>query len=445
MACIIQKKLFSWQQVNASSDLDRLRLVLEHLGDEELMVKLERMRGRGRDDYPIRAVWNSVLAGVVFQHKSVASLRRELKRNGELRDLCGFDSLGGAKAVPSDSAYTRFLRNLMRCQGEINRMFEGLVERLGELLCDFGRTLAVDSKAIESHGRPAKTKLADGRRDVDADWGKKQYKWKLKDGTLWEKVVKWFGYKAHILVDSTYELPVAYEVTRASAGDSPQLLSLVEKTKEKHPWVVERAEELAGDKAYDSEENNRKPWDSYEIKPLIDIRDLWKDGEQTRSLFTEWADNIVYDYQGNIYCHCPETDEQRQMAFVGFEAKRGTLKYRCPAVAYGFRCAGSARCGESGGSRYGRIVRVALDTDRRIFTPIARSSYTWARKYKKRTAVERVNSQLDVSFGFEEHYIRGLAKMRLRVSLAMIVMLSMAVGRIKENQKENMRSLVKAA
>ncbi len=32
------------------------------------MRRLERQRGRGRDDYPIRLVWNSLLASVVFQH-----------------------------------------------------------------------------------------------------------------------------------------------------------------------------------------------------------------------------------------------------------------------------------------------------------------------------------------------------------------------------------------
>ncbi len=65
--------------------------------------------------------------------------------------------------------------------------------------------------------------------------------------------------------------------------------------------------------------------------------------------------------------------------------------------------------------------------------------------YKKRTAVERVNSRLDVSFGFEQHYIRGLMKMKLRCSVAMIIMLAMALGRIKEKQKEYMRSLVRTA
>ena len=58
--------------------------------------------------------------------------------------------------------------------------------------------------------------------------------------------------------------------------------------------------------------------------------------------------------------------------------------------------------------------------------------------------MERVNSRIDNVFGFEKHYIRGQKKMKLRVSLAMCVMLAMALGRIKEKQQELMRSLVKA-
>ena len=65
--------------------------------------------------------------------------------------------------------------------------------------------------------------------------------------------------------------------------------------------------------------------------------------------------------------------------------------------------------------------------------------------YAKRTAVERVNSRIDISFGFEHHYIRGEAKMRVRCSLALCIMLAIAYGRIVENQKDLSRSLVKAA
>ena len=76
-------------------------------------------------------------------------------------------------------------------------------------------------------------------------------------------------------------------------------------------------------------------------------------------------------------------------------------------------------------------IRIDIDLDRRIFTPIDRASYKWERAYKKRTSVERVNSRLDVSFGFEEHYIRGIKKMKLRSGIALCIMLAMAVGRIK--------------
>ena len=127
------------------------------------------------------------------------------------------------------------------------------------------------------------------------------------------------------------------------------------------------------------------------------------------------------------------------MAYGGFETSRETLKYRCPAKHYGIECLGEAKCSLAG------AIRIKLEEDRRIFTPLARSSYAWKTQYKKRTSVERVNSRLDVSFGFENHFIRGLAKMKLRCGLAFLVMLTMALGRVKEKQKEKLRSLVQAA
>jgi len=79
MVIIPQKQLFSWKEIENLGDLDRLRLVLDYLPDEQLMRALELQRSKGRDEYPIRAVWNSILAGVVFQHNSIESLRRELR------------------------------------------------------------------------------------------------------------------------------------------------------------------------------------------------------------------------------------------------------------------------------------------------------------------------------------------------------------------------------
>jgi hypothetical protein len=54
-----------------------------------------------------------------------------------------------------------------------------------------------------------------------------------------------------------------------------------------------------------------------------------------------------------------------------------------------------------------------------------------------------VRDELDVSFEFEPYTIRGMAKMKARVGIAMIVMLAMALDHIKEKRREMMRSLVK--
>jgi len=82
MAIIHQPGLFSWDQVEAASDMDRLRVLLDALPDEDVMRALEAERKGRRDDYPLRAMWNSLLAGIVFQHEGIESLRRELGRNG---------------------------------------------------------------------------------------------------------------------------------------------------------------------------------------------------------------------------------------------------------------------------------------------------------------------------------------------------------------------------
>jgi hypothetical protein len=88
----IEPSLFDWRDVDARSDLDRFQLARDHLPDAPLLQYLEVMRGAGRDDYPVAAMWNALIAGVVFQHPSVEALLRELGRNPRVAAgvrLCG--------------------------------------------------------------------------------------------------------------------------------------------------------------------------------------------------------------------------------------------------------------------------------------------------------------------------------------------------------------------
>ena len=462
---IVQKQLYDWKQLGDLGELERLQLVLQYMPDEALMRHLEEERGKGRDKYPVRAMWNSILAGIVFGHPSIESLRRDLKRNPVVRELCGF----GVEGVPEAWVYTRFLRKLMKHEEEIQGMFDELVEALRKVLPGFGETIWGDGKIIEAHGRPRKEGegevARDGRRELDADWvvyrsrekkepgeegkgegkGKGRVKGKGKaeegEGTLWERVTYKFGFKVHMLVEANYELPIAFEVTPASAPEIKEVHKLLDEVNERHPEVVEACEYFVYDKAADETELLVELWEDHGIKPVIPVRDLWE-GDKTRVV--KGQVDVVYSEGGEVSCY-PRAKQQTteaepcRMAYGGLEADRGTLTYRCPAKAYGIECVRKDRCGVKG------AIRIRLAEDRRVFVPLPRSSYAWERVSRKRTASERVNSRLDRVFGFEEHFILGRKKMKLRVGLAMLVMLAMALGRVKESQAEKLRSLVQAA
>jgi hypothetical protein len=453
---ILQKPLFSWEDVDGSSDLRRLQLVLEYLPDESVVAGLERERGaRGRNTYPVRPVWNAVLAGVVLQHPTVESLLRDLRRNAELRQVCGFNPLLGSAAVPSSFAMSRFLANLVEHADLVNDMFDELVDQLRALLPDLGQHLGFDGKAIPSFSTGRKSRESGQTSDPDADWGVKTYRGVGAGGKPWEKVTRWFGYQLHLICDTTLEVPVAFEVMPASSSEVTRLLPMVERLAARHPKLKERCTDLSADRGLDSGPVNKALWEDCGVKPVVDVRRLWKNEkseqgfdasrEITRALNPDVADTVVYTERGEVRCVCPLTDTERRMAFWGFEEDRDTLRYRCPAAAYDLECKGRAQCEQGALGRetsFGRVVRVNLDLDRRIFTPVPRDTPSWRRLYASRTAVERVNARVDQVFGFERHTIRGLDKMRLRVGLALAVMLALAVGSVAENQPELMRSLV---
>lgn len=72
---------------------------------------------------------------------------------------------------------------------------------------------------------------------------------------------------------------------------------------------------------------------------------------------------------------------------------------------------------------------------------MARDSQNYKRLYKKRTKVKRLNGRIDRDYMFNDHFIRGKKKMDTMLTLSFIIMLLMAKGHIKNNQK-NIRSLV---
>jgi len=484
---ITQASLFSWDAVEARSDRERFFLVRDHLPDAAIIQALEVQRGQGRDDFPVRAMFNAVLAGIVFQHPSIESLIRELSRNPALLQACGFSALPVQKkpvaelvkdeltgrmkvvwsepeaptyGVPSSWNFSRFLASLIQLEtekGSVSAMIVTLREQLMAVLPDFGQHLGYDGKAIESYSTGQTSSTTQQTSDPDANWGKHEtFGVDQRTGKIWKKVKSWFGYGRHVMADTHHEIPVAFHLTPASHSEQVELRAMIPEVFQETPELAQRCADFSADRGLDCGQTKALLWDEYRIRPLIDTRELWREEKQmpdydptqpiTRPLYPDRADTIVHTEKGTVHCLCPATGVQRDLAFQGFEADRHTLKYRCPAAAYGLDCQGQAQCHAAGQVKvgeFGRIVRINLtEQDRRIFTPTPYGGPSWTRGYNRRSALERINNRIDNSFGFENHFIRGQGKMQTRVGLALAVMMAMALGQVKAGRIEQMRSLV---
>jgi hypothetical protein len=246
------------------------------------------------------------------------------------------------------------------------------------------------------------------------------------------KKTKIFGYKVHMAVNANYELPIARIVTPGNTNDMAEMYNLVNACP---AHTLEQCEYLSADKGYDSGDFKLWLWREHGIRAVIDNRDM----TQLEHKEINGFDRVFYNQQGQVHCKCCKTGRLNKMCNRGFEKDRESIKFGCPAHHQGLSCPSYGKC------PVGNSIRVKLDTDPRVFTSLPRDSYKWKDEYAKRTSVERVNSRLDVSFGFENHYIRGLAKMQTRVDLAVITMLGTALGYVKTNQPHYIRSLVKSS
>jgi len=428
--------LFSWQDVEASSDILRLQRVLAALPDKKLLATLQARRKGRRDRYPLVALWHSLIAALLFNLQGPAALIRELKRNGELRHVCGFDPLLGEQAIPPPWVYSRFFTKLVAVQPLLEEIFHALIERLAKQLPDFGRRLAVDAKALHAR-HPSQP---------DADLGRKTEPTPEGDERI---VFSWFGFKLHLLCDTTHELPIAFDLTPASANDSPHLLPLVEDTRERHPRLLGRAEELAADRAYDDGQDKRALYEDFAILPLLPARDCAQG--QNAPLDPRHHDTVYVSPTGEVLCKVRPFERNPQAAYCpmqyqGFEKDRNTLKFRCPAAAFGVECHNQQACRSAAKDQeFGRVVRLPLDTDRRLHLPLYQHAQAFRDRYKRRTAVERLFFRLDHFYGFEIPLYGDLRRVRMQVTLGLAAMLATALAWIRQGQADKIRCKFQAA
>ena len=190
MRIAITKPLFAWDALEDSPSLQSLRALLEAIPDHPLLESLRTARGKGRDEYPVEALWGTLVLAIALRHVSIEACLEELRRNPAPRLLIAIER---EDRVPGPDNMSRFLATLGEEPhlGHLRRIFDAQVGRLGAVIGDFGVDTAGDSTGLA--GRAAvseKLRAAEVEQGLpQPSGGRKEYK--DDDGNV-TKVVEWF-------------------------------------------------------------------------------------------------------------------------------------------------------------------------------------------------------------------------------------------------------------
>lgn len=429
MRLLLTDGLFPWHRLPDSPDLIALRFLLDQLQDEELLAALRSHRGHGRNDYPVHVLWRVHLTRYFLRHAHMEQCLAELGRNPALRRVVGIEE---GQGVPLPWNMSRFLEVLGQPQHLklMQRMFQQLTSRLAWAVPDLGQHVAGDSAALSARpdaNAPEHDPNAAGVNTAgplpQPAGGKKEYK---DDAGKVTAVLEWFGYKFHLLVDVKHEVVLAWHITSAAgegASDASVLPLLLEKARAALPEG--RIQTLAYDKAADDQKVHEL-LNEEKIKPLIEVRAMWKEEPERKLPNHDAGSNVVHDEAGTIYCYdtVSAIPVKRKMSFIGYEKSRGTLKYRCPARHEDFACKSDKKC--NGCSSYGKTVRVRCEMDLRRFPPIPRATMEFERRYNGRTSVERVNGRVKVYWGADDGNVTGAGRFHAHLATIMLVHAAMA-------------------
>ena len=247
-------------------------------------------------------LWGVVVLRVVLRHVTTEAVLAELRRNDGLRRLIGIESEAG---VPRPWNISRFEEVLGREPHRtlLKEIFDVLIRRLGLAVADLGKDTAGDATGLSARRKGEEA----ARDEIDeglpqASGGRKEYK--DAEGKV-TKVVEWFGFKLHLIVDVRHEVVLSYEITDTKAGDGETLPVILGQAEANLP--ADRIETLAYDKAADSDAVHEL-LSGKGITPLIRMRGLWQGDPERMLPGHDGSSNVVYTEDGTIYCYDKVSD-----------------------------------------------------------------------------------------------------------------------------------------
>ena len=331
---------------------------------------------------------------------------QHLHESASARWACGITD-----AIPSESQLSRFNAHLEHHLPAVEACLLRATESLQGYLPGLGTDVAIDSTNVDAFANPNRKRVI----DPDAQWGVKHSARSKAKG----KTDYFFGYKAHVLCDADYGIPLALRVTPGNKGDSTMLPPLLKLARENYPWLS--MEHVIADRGYDSEPNHRAVVQLGAV-PIIHIRDT----ARTKSLYSAVAG-------------APTCMGGVPMQYVRTNAEGHHL----------FRCLqeGCHLKPKSNGAWQYCDDEVWEDPfeNLRVVGIVARQSERWQELYAKRSIIERLFGSLKQSRALLYHAARNLQRVTLHVNLSLLSYLGTVLARIERGEFRDLRTMRQAA
>ncbi len=227
-----------------------LKQVFDVVDLEPITTRLKAYRPTGRPGWSLQALCRAYLAAAVQGLGTTNALIRWLQDMPEIRRLCGFD-----EQLPSRWTFNRCFARLAQHVDLVEQATARLSTQLYRILPRFGENVAVDASVVRSWSNPKRAPATDPEAS-----------WTAKTGTQGRREWSW-GFKLHLAIDATYELPLAHTVTTGSVNDTVEFVPVLQRTVDLHHWFAPAI--VTADAGYDSWKNHMHTGRFLHAAPVI--------------------------------------------------------------------------------------------------------------------------------------------------------------------------------
>jgi len=369
----------------------------------------ENPPGRGRPPFSKESLLKALIYSSLRGLPSLSELAFELKNNPIMAETLGFSAW---EKPPSVERFSHFLRSTHNEDLQIIRLL--LVHQLIEEKDITGDNLSIDSCPIEANVKEnnlktsVKTRFDKNHRprgDPDARLGVKIH----FPRRVQKKIVFFWGYRNHILTDSTSELPI-HECTFPANKDEKKLA--VPMLKELMTFFSLSVKYVMGDANYDTEEILSHIFDKVKATPIIP-----RNPRRTQSQeFKIRKDTVLCAADLMMY-------RKGKMTVKG----KTYLQYCCP-LHYGKKYQGLYLICPVGHPKYfsQKGCNYLMRMTHNVRDRIDYGSKKFKKKYVQRISVERVFSRL-LAITMQRPTVIGLQATENHCTIAHITVLLVAL------------------